>query len=659
MRRSHICLFGLLGGCSAFVERLDAQIITVHCDMDFVIAVDGVALGVTGVAGRPLHVPLTGGSYRVTVVSQDGDLWQQQAMSPSEIKVSLADSRRARLERIAALEATKRQLNAKSAELASTEKYIQLLLIDPNVAASLRRKIAAEIAEYNSIYGHYLNERTALRDHADALVLEGLGRDDTAAGIGNAVSLLQRLRAHRLGPRIEAYKRALARLGAALENPFSAVGAGRDGDYTRVAQDANYAKHSGKLILSRGGVVFIPKNVSDTLKLQCSEINKIGFKKTTFTIKTRGKTYDFKVGRRQDAEFLYGDMYLSCPHLAKGMAPPSNGMTPSDGERQPLSTYTPPEAKMTNLPGSNSAEQTKELEPVPEGAKFVKTREAAPQATSISLLGTSPVVESKSLVEPRAGDVKINPNDGLPYAYIPAGTFQMGCATSADEPCLSDEKPANDVQISKGFWMGQTEVTVAAYKRFVRVARKSMPPEPKFLGRNLNTGWNGDSLPMTMVDWSDARDYCMWAGLRLPSEAEWEYAARGGTSGAHYGALDDIAWYANNAGDSRIDAADIFSKNRSNYAKRLSANGNRPQPVGQKMANGFKLYDILGNVWEWTADRHTIRYGGLPSGENRVVRGGSFHQGAAGVRASFRYDDRPANRVFNVGFRCTGELPGP
>ena len=128
----------------------------------------------------------------------------------------------------------------------------------------------------------------------------------------------------------------------------------------------------------------------------------------------------------------------------------------------------------------------------------------------------------------------VHSKDGLPYVYVPAGTFRMGCAHPTDEPCRDQEKPAHDVRISKGFWMGQTEVTVAAYKRYVQAAGKAMPAEPEIFGRKLNPQWSLESLPMTDVDWNDARDYCEGNGLRLPTEAEWEYAARAGISSEYF-----------------------------------------------------------------------------------------------------------------------------
>ena len=269
---------------------------------------------------------------------------------------------------------------------------------------------------------------------------------------------------------------------------------------------------------------------------------------------------------------------------------------------------------------------------------------------------------------PKAGDIRTNPKDRLRYVYVPPGTFRMGCATTADGPCDADEKPAHDVRISKGFWMGQTEVTTEAYKRFASATGRQMPPEPEFGGKKLNAGWNGEQLPMTMVSWTDSKDYCEWAGLGLPTEAEWEYAARAGTSGAHYANVDDIAWYGNNSGDRVIDTADIFAKDFNNYGKRILENGNRTHPVGQKKANAFRMYDMLGNVWEWTADWYKASYEGenlevdptgRPGGEYRVLRGGSWYDFPSNVRASNRVRYLPSDRYFYIGFRCRGEIPVP
>ena len=111
---------------------------------------------------------------------------------------------------------------------------------------------------------------------------------------------------------------------------------------------------------------------------------------------------------------------------------------------------------------------------------------------------------------PKPLEVRVHPKDGLKYVWIPPGEFRMG-ASEGDSECLENEKPAHEVRITKGFWMGQTPVTVGAYGQYVRDTGGEMPV-PAF----YNPGWNDDSLPVTNVSWEDARAYCKWAGLRLP-----------------------------------------------------------------------------------------------------------------------------------------------
>jgi formylglycine-generating enzyme required for sulfatase activity len=208
----------------------------------------------------------------------------------------------------------------------------------------------------------------------------------------------------------------------------------------------------------------------------------------------------------------------------------------------------------------------------------------------------------------------------------------MGCSPGDDE-CQPDEKPAHQVTLSKDFWIGQTEVTVGAYKRFAATGREIHAAPP------FNPDWANENLPMVSVMWDEARDYCAWAGGRLPTEAEWEYAARGGSTEARYGAIDEIAWYS-------------------------SDSGNQSHDVAQKCANRFGLYDMLGNVWEWVSDWYDTNYyqsspsqdpQGAARGLERVLRGGSWTNSARGIRASVRYRVNPATRTPYRGFRCGGE----
>jgi formylglycine-generating enzyme required for sulfatase activity len=233
--------------------------------------------------------------------------------------------------------------------------------------------------------------------------------------------------------------------------------------------------------------------------------------------------------------------------------------------------------------------------------------------------------------------MRVNPQDGLPYVWIPPGSFQMGCSPG-DTDYRPDEKPTHPVNITKGFWMGQTSVTVGAYQRFAAATGKAMPPAPDF-----NSGWSQDQMPMVNVSWNEAQAYCAWEGGRLPTEAEWEYAARGGSTEARYGPIDEIAWYNQNS-------------------------GRRTNPVGGKRPNRFGLYDMLGNVWEWVMDWYDEEYfqsnpsqdpAGPPRGDCRVLRGGSWDGEPRFVRASSRYGVLPGDRGFGVGFRCARDAAAP
>ncbi len=260
----------------------------------------------------------------------------------------------------------------------------------------------------------------------------------------------------------------------------------------------------------------------------------------------------------------------------------------------------------------------------------------------------------------RPSSVQTNSRDGQKYAWIPPGTFRMGCS-EGDNGCFDEEKPTHIVTITRGFWLGQTEVTVAAYKRFAHATKRQMPPEPKFLDRPLNEGWLQESRPITNITWEEAMGYCEWAGGQLPTEAEWEYAARGGTCTAQYGLLDRIAWYGSNSGILPLDAEKIWQEDRNDYVRLLFANGNHPHDVAQKQANDFGLFDMLGNVWEWTRDWHEEGYyhhspsqdpHGPASGQNHVIRGGSWSFSPSNLRVSARAKNRPESRADNRGFRC-------
>ncbi len=260
----------------------------------------------------------------------------------------------------------------------------------------------------------------------------------------------------------------------------------------------------------------------------------------------------------------------------------------------------------------------------------------------------------------RAGAGKVNPKDGLTYVWIPPGRFTMGCSPG-DNECGGEEKPAHEVEITRGFWMGQTPVTVGAWKRYRAATGKPALPTGDQFGRSLNETSGDDRMPVVAMTWDEARGFCEWPGGRLPTEAEWEYAARAGGTGARYGNLDAIAWYADNSGRQRIDSTEIWRTDQANYAKRLFDNGNGPHPVGQKEANAWNLYDMLGNVWQWTGDWYAAYSAGrqtdppgAASGQTRTLRGGSWNNSPRGARASDRVRGEPVRRDNNIGFRCVG-----
>ena len=282
-----------------------------------------------------------------------------------------------------------------------------------------------------------------------------------------------------------------------------------------------------------------------------------------------------------------------------------------------------------------------------------------------------PAAESVKAVPPserKAGEVRRNPDDGQNYVWIPPGEFQMGCSPG-DNECYDDEKPAHKVTIARGFWLGQTEVTVAAYRRAPGV---TMPGEPILGERKLNPQWSDQEQPMVAVTWAEAKSYCETrAKGRLPTEAEWEYAARAGSRAARYGELDRIAWYAGNSGTKSLNAQRAWEqdagKDWSKYLGILEKNGNQIHKVGQRLPNSWALYDMLGNVLEWVTDWYdkdyyqTLASGvvdpkGPAAKTERVLRGGSWGYSPWYVRASLRVTNGPEVRFNLIGFRCAREV---
>jgi formylglycine-generating enzyme required for sulfatase activity len=221
---------------------------------------------------------------------------------------------------------------------------------------------------------------------------------------------------------------------------------------------------------------------------------------------------------------------------------------------------------------------------------------------------------------------------------IPAGTFRMGSdqviyADDAWKPCPACaprnevERPVHQVTISKDFWMGQFDVTQKQWQ--------------DVMGSNPSGNRAaGPDAPVEQVSWKDVQSFLEKANtmqtrwtLRLPTEAEWEYAARAGSRGETYGSLDDIAWYKGNGGGTT-------------------------HPVGQKKPNDFGLHDMLGNVWQWCqgwfgpylSDPVTDPQG-APTGDEHPTRGGCYYCDAVHERAARRNRDLEDHSSLSIGFR--------
>ena len=184
--------------------------------------------------------------------------------------------------------------------------------------------------------------------------------------------------------------------------------------------------------------------------------------------------------------------------------------------------------------------------------------------------------------------------------------------------------------------MGRYPVTNLEYERFFK--ENLNVSEPKFWAERQ---FNDPRQPVVGVSWEDARQYAKWAGLRLPSESEWEYACRAGTSTAYYNGntpedLARVGWYIKNA-------------------------EGHAHPVGEKEPNSFGLYDMLGNVWEWVEDEWFGKYIRAPLDGRpnvgakkrwyRVIRGGSWSYESEDCRSASRFRQKPDARYFSLGFR--------
>jgi formylglycine-generating enzyme required for sulfatase activity len=237
----------------------------------------------------------------------------------------------------------------------------------------------------------------------------------------------------------------------------------------------------------------------------------------------------------------------------------------------------------------------------------------------------------------QAGQTFREPVTGMEFVFVPGGSFQMGCGGSWDGECFPVEKPAHKVSLG-GYWLGKTEVTQGQWKRV--------------MGNNPSYSHIGDNYPVEGVSWDDVQQFIQrlnaqsstGASYRLPTEAEWEYACRGGGQ--------QVAWSWGNgpiAGNTNDASA------KSTYIS--IGVGNGTVPVASFPANGLGFSEMSGNVWEWVQDSYTA-YGPDPADNPlnqmsgiRVVRGGGWNNMAGYARCSYRGIGAPSDRVSYRGFR--------
>lgn len=281
--------------------------------------------------------------------------------------------------------------------------------------------------------------------------------------------------------------------------------------------------------------------------------------------------------------------------------------------------------------GYESEEGTVKLKAsAPSNLQITLTKEAV--ATQQSIV-SQPTVAQQPVAQPtvvNSDHISIPVKDGISIdmVRVEAGTFTMGATPEMKDP-YDDEKPTHQVTLTNDYYIGKYEVTQALWKAV--------------MGNNPSR-FKGDNLPVETVTWNDCQKFISKLNritgkkFRLPTEAEWEYAARGGNKSRGYqysgsNNLSDVAWYEDNS-DSKTHA------------------------VGSKQANELGIYDMSGNVWEWCQDRYG-RYSkssqtnptGATSGSFRVRRGGSWNFTARICRSSYRNESLPSLRNSDLGFR--------
>jgi formylglycine-generating enzyme required for sulfatase activity len=360
---------------------------------------------------------------------------------------------------------------------------------------------------------------------------------------------------------------------------------------------------------------------------------------------------------------------------------------------QPEPAFVPPPAATAPAPldeeaSKAAAERARALaQKIREEAR--RQAELAAQAAAMAKAEErAKAVAAKSVQEApraalRAGSLFQDCADCPRMVVVPAGEFAMG-SPPAEAGRGTDEGPQRQVSIAQAFALGRGEVTVAEFRRFAEEAGYRTEAERDARAQGCSgfiyeagappvTSWRNpglvqaDSHPVLCVSWNDARAYAQWLSrktgkrYRLPTEAEWEYAARAGTAGARYWGEDPVqaCKYANVADQSRIQTWGFGQKHECTDGHYFTA------PAGGYAPNRFGLYDMLGNVWEWTEDCWNASYAGAPADGSawttgdcaqRVLRGGSWSTVPRFARSAARHKNPADYRDNLTGFRLARTL---
>ena len=292
--------------------------------------------------------------------------------------------------------------------------------------------------------------------------------------------------------------------------------------------------------------------------------------------------------------------------------------TPAESEESFIITYPAPGTAPTPPPATTA--------PAAGAARQTAPAAAATPAPTVPAVGSS------------FRDMLSAGGEGPEMVVIPAGSFRMGDLSGAG---YDDEKPVHEVAIARPFALSKYEVTFADYDRFTHPNKVD------------DEGWGRGRRPVINVSWDDANEYAAWLSAetgkryRLATEAEWEYAARAGST-------TEYSW-GNDIGSNRANCHNDYCGDRWDYTA----------PAGSFSANAWGLHDMHGNVWEWVQDCWNDSYAGAPtdggawtSGKcgRRVIRGGSWLDVPGSMRSANRHRYPRSNRFYDIGFRLAQDL---